>query len=49
MPHVAVINVRTSSQQACGQVAVKHAATQIAIVPNFTNGRPVIRFAAIVD
>jgi uncharacterized protein (TIGR02118 family) len=49
VPFVAVINIWIGSQKAFDAAAAKHAATLVADVPNFTNGKPVIQIDEIVD
>jgi uncharacterized protein (TIGR02118 family) len=49
LPYVAVINIWIGSQKVFDAAAAKHAATLIADVPNFTNGKPVIQIDEIVD
>jgi uncharacterized protein (TIGR02118 family) len=48
-PHIAIINIWIADQAAFDAAGVKHGATLIADVPNFTNTLPVIQIDEIVE
>ncbi|HME37423.1 MAG TPA: EthD family reductase [Steroidobacteraceae bacterium] len=48
-PYVAIINIWIADQEAFDSAGVKHGATLIADVPNFTNTMPTIQIDEIVE